>query len=40
MRSRQHCYGFQIRSDRLGDIVSQGIDDRPMPKDHLDIEMF
>ena len=37
---RQHCYRFG--SDRIGldEVVSRGMDDGPMPKDHPDIELF
>ena len=38
MRSRQHCYRFGSNRIGLGDVVSQGMDDGPMPKDHPDVE--
>ena len=40
MRSRQHCYRFGSNRIGLGNVVSRGMDDGPMLKDHPDIEMF
>ena len=41
MRSRQHYHRFgSIGSAWLDEVVSRGMDDGPMPKDHPDIECF
>ena len=40
MRSRQHYHRFGSNRIGLGDVVSRGMDDGPMPKDHPDIECF